>query len=207
MTRRIALTAVLGSITAATLILGLTACVPESSTTASSPATDLPAQSASPEAGGSTPAADGIVAVPTSCEQLVPAEQLAALDHLALNDPAVDEGTLRSGLSNPALAELAEANRVLGCVWENPGASTTALHTTVARIDGGEGAAAVKLLTDDKVDCYEAQQGIRCEYALTGGAVDSGETHFFRDDIWIATSWVNVAPPGYTNAIVGTLWP
>ena len=34
-----------------------------------------------------------------------------------------------------------------------------------------------------------------------------GETHYFRDNGWVATHWTNFAPEGYTEDIVATLWP
>ena len=36
--------------------------------------------------------------------------------------------------------------------------------------------------------------------------VSMGETHFLGDGGWVATRWINVDPPGYTEDIVATIW-
>lgn len=171
-----------------------------------------PAPSAAPEVAPTVTAAPEspeITSVPSSCEQLVPEDLRADLDHLDLNTPASQNAGLPSNLGNDDLAALAEGDRVLTCNWDGESSADTYLHTSVVVIDGGDGAAAVKLLTDDRVQCYPADGGTRCEFTSTRSdpAVEYGETHLFREDLWLATAWSNVAPPGYTSALAENLWP
>ncbi len=184
---------------------GLSGCVPDEQPAASTPAGEPTPAATSPVTPDDESA---LVAVPASCDQLVPDDVRTRLAQLSLNDPKAQTDGLRSGLANADLAKLAESKRELACVWRNTDSDTTFLRTTVVRINGGDGAAAVKLLTDDRIQCYPAHEGLRCEYTTDrkDPAIEFGETHYFRDDLWIATAWSNVAPPGYTAAIVDTLW-
>lgn len=189
---------------AALALLVLTGCAPESSIEQPAPDASTPAPTIT-----AAPPSETITAVPSSCDALVPAEIQADLDHLDLNTPAAQNAGLPSNLGNSELAELAEAGRVLTCNWDGEASDDTYLHTGVVVIDGGDGAAAVKLITDDRVQCYPADGGTRCEFTSTRSspAVEYGETHLFRDDLWLATAWSNVAPPGYTSALAANLWP
>lgn len=187
----------------AAAVLLLTGCVSE---TGDPPSTAEPTTAPTVTAAPEVPE---ITAVPSSCDELVPADVRSDLDHLDLNSPDSQNAGLPSNLGNADLAALAEGDRVLTCNWDGEASADTYLHTSVVVIDGGDGAAAVKLLTDDRIQCYPADGGTRCEYTSTRTSpdVEYGETHLFREDLWLATAWSNVAPPGYTSALADTLWP
>lgn len=55
--------------------------------------------------------------------------------------------------------------------------------------------------------CFDELEGTRC-VTETEPTPDgqSGESHFFRDGIWIATLWINAGPDGYTHDIVAALF-
>ena len=68
---------------------------------------------------------------------------------------------------------------------------------------------ALYALGADGFTCYEPQRGIRCEKTWTSPnlPVENGRTLFWRDGVIVDTQYSNLAPKGYTAAIIDYLWP
>lgn len=179
------------------LALGLTACAPDSAPGAggsSSPtATAGPSESAAPIAtitptATPTPTAE----IPDDCREILTADVLAELDGVPLNDPAF-------GSSGP------QSDGSLICVWRDPNSDTTGLVTTITYMSRGPALDMLNgLADDDGFTCYTPDGGTRCEKTWENEdyPVTDGRTLFWRDDILIDTQFSNLAPTGYTSAIV-----
>lgn len=150
-------------------------------------ATTLPDASASPEAA---------VRIPTDCRVILDDAVLAQLEDIPLNDPAFG-------------ASGAQADGSLICVWGDPAADTTSLTTTITRINRGPALDLLNELVDEEdFTCYTPSDGTRCEKTWENETypVTDGRTLFFRDDVLIDTRYSNLAPSGYTDAIIASIF-
>lgn len=133
-----------------------------------------------------------VVALPTDCRAILTAPVLAQLDGVPLNDPAFGaSGTQPDGS--------------LICVWGDPGADTTRLVTTIEYVGEGTALDLLNELADDQgFTCYTPDGGTRCEKTWQNETypVTDGRTLFWREGILIDTRFSNLAPNGYTSAIV-----
>jgi len=187
----------------AAVALLLTGCVaedeppPDAEVTVPAPS---PTRTATPWTSGD-PVPSGPVTsmtvLPTDCEQMLDDEDvLAQLAGIPLNDPSFGD----SGLL---------ADRSLRCVWAEPGAQTTRLITTLNYAPEQDVLDYLNALMDDGFVCYEPSGGLRCEATWENetAPVTDGRTLFYRDGVLIDTQYSNLAPSGYTAAIIRTLWP
>ncbi|GAA1929513.1 hypothetical protein GCM10009775_21950 [Microbacterium aoyamense] len=134
--------------------------------------------------------------MPTDCRAILTAPVLAELGETPLNDPAFGSTGVQPDGS-------------LICVWGDPGADTTNLTTTITKISRGPALDLLNGLADDEgFTCYTPDGGTRCEKTWTNETypVTDGRTLFWRDDVLIDTRFSNLAPSGYTNAIVTSLF-
>ncbi len=187
-------------IAAAAVLAGilLAGCAPEesggSAATASPPApepTPIATVAADPSASP-----EAAVRIPTDCRAILSAEVLAQLEDVPLNDPAF-------GPSGP------QPDGSLVCVWADPAADTTHLTTTISRMSRGPALDLLNALADDEdFTCYTPDGGTRCEKSWENETypVVDGRTLFWRDDLLIDTSYSNLAPAGYTDAVVASLF-
>jgi hypothetical protein len=124
----------------------------------------------------------------------------AVLDQLKdvpLNDPAAGIPT----------GELPDGS--LACLWRDPRADTTHLFTTIAALSRGAALDMLNELADVQgYTCYTPDGGTRCEKTWLNEVypVTDGRTLFWRDDILIDTRFSNLAPSGYTAAIVASVF-
>lgn len=180
----------------------LTACGPSGSG-GSSDGTDAPASpsaSASPETTADpsptpTPTATAI-ALPTDCRAILSKDVLAQLEDVPLNDTAFGP----SGVG---------ADGSLTCNWGDPAADTTRLTTTISLMNRGPALDMLNALADDEgFSCFTPDGGTRCEktWPNTQYPVTDGRTLFWRDDVLVDTRYSNLAPSGYTSAIVEHLF-
>lgn len=189
---------------AALLAAVLTACADGGATpspgTSSSSASESPSLSPSPIEThhvdpSASPTAEAIV-LPTDCRAMLTADVLAQLDGIPLNDPAFGD----SGLQDDG---------TLICIWADPAADTTGLTTTISRINRGPALDLMNELADDEdYTCYTPDGGTRCEKTWENETypVTDGRTLFWRDDVMIDTRYSNLAPTGYTAAIVASVF-
>ncbi|MBM7829563.1 hypothetical protein JOE59_000268 [Agromyces cerinus] len=104
--------------------------------------------------------------------------------------------------------ELLTSASAITCKWGNPaGGSDRGLTTNVAHVTEEQAAAMIAHFGESGYSCYEELQGTRC-VRETPPSVDgqAGESHFIRDDVWIATHWVNAGPDRYTHDIVAAIF-
>jgi len=136
------------------------------------------------------------VRIPTDCRVILTDDVLAQLEDVPLNDPAFGE----SG---------AQADGSLICIWADPGADTTNLTTTISWVSRGPALDLMNQLVEDEgFTCYTPSGGTRCEKTWKNSTypVTDGRTLFWRDDVLIDTRYSNLAPSGYTDAIVASIW-
>ncbi|MFT4211211.1 MAG: hypothetical protein QM626_05000 [Microbacterium sp.] len=179
----------------AALATVLTACAPDPETTASPTETITPSVTASASASASATAT--AVAVPTDCRAILSASVLSQLADTPLNDPD-------TGVSTGV-----QADGSLVCLWRDPAADTTYLQTTISQMSSGPALDMLnELVTDEGFTCYTPSSGTRCEKTWTDATypVTDGRTLFYRDGIMIDTSYSNLAPSGYTDSIVASLF-
>ncbi|MFC8682477.1 hypothetical protein ACFT30_13225 [Microbacterium ureisolvens] len=177
-------------------IAALTACAPDDATpdsgftftpTPSSAASGTPTPTASPTARAE---------IPDDCRAILTADVLAQLEGVPLNDPALG-------------ASGAQPDGSLVCIWRDPAADTTGLVTTIAYASRGPALDMLnKLVADEGYTCYTPDGGTRCEKSWPNETypVTDGRTLFWRDDILIDTRYSNLAPSGYTAALVAGIF-
>ena len=195
-------TAVGAAAAVAALALALAGCVAEpspaptsDSASAASPR-PMPSASLSPFPMGASVSTTPLPAdLPQGCRDLLDAEVLAQLDGVPLNAPGMGGGIRE------------DSARV--CVWGEPGAATTRLITVIGYSPEREARDALYALGEDGFTCYEPQGGIRCEKTWTDPnlPVEDGRTLFWRDGVIVDTQYSNLAPTGYTDAVIAALWP
>ena len=127
---------------------------------------------------------------------MLTADVLAQLEGVPLNDPAF-------GSSGP------QPDGGLVCVWRDPAADTTGLFTTITYVSRGPALDMLNELADEQgFTCYTPEGGTRCEKTWQNETypVTDGRTLFWRDGILIDTQFSNLAPTGYTSAIVAHIF-
>lgn len=135
--------------------------------------------------------------LPEGCEEMLDEGVRAQFDGIPLNDPAYGP----SGVL---------ADRSLRCVWAEPGAQTTRLVTTINYAPEQEVLDYLNvLMAEEDFVCYEPQGGLRCEATWQHEKipVTEGRTLFYRDGVLIDTQYSNLAPTGYTTAVIRSMWP
>ncbi|SMG25020.1 hypothetical protein [Agreia pratensis] len=176
-----------------------------------------PAASASPSATDD-PEASGAqtggraAALPRNCESIYsPAylDKLGSTPGIALNPEwTATPGQATLGSTEPALIDLLKTKERLDCFWVSPGGgSGSGLATSISLTDGDEESVLLSDMTAAGFTCSPQRAGIRCEIDRTDDYASWGETHFIGGGLWIATSYVEFAPVGYTDDIVATLFP
>ncbi|TFC91816.1 MULTISPECIES: hypothetical protein [Cryobacterium] len=147
---------------------------------------------------------------PSTCDELYSPEMVAAFDNLVLNPAWVAEeksGANRGSDDQELIALIDAAGERLTCVWANEnGGSGLGLTTELMWVTSEQSAAVLSRLSAAGMNCYEELGGMRCiiEGADDGGV--SGESHFLRDGIWLATHYINAGPDGYTHDMIANVW-
>lgn len=134
--------------------------------------------------------------IPTDCRGMLTDAVLAQLDDLPLNDPAFGPSGVQGDGS-------------LVCIWGDPAADATGLTTSIQRVARGAALDLLNELADDEgFTCYTPDGGTRCEKTWQNetSSAPQGRTLFWRDDILIDTRYSDLAPPGYTAAIVAAVY-
>lgn len=167
---------------------------PTSSSDASSSPdpSDSPDASSSPTASPSPSATSKSVALPSDCRAILSDDVLAQLGETPLNDAAFGPSGVGSDGS-------------LTCIWADPRADTTKLVTKISKMNRGPALDMLNaLVTNEGFACFTPDGGTRCEKTWQNEQypVTDGRTVFWRDDVLIDTRYSNLAPSGYTSAIV-----
>ncbi len=174
----------------------LAACVPEPGATPGSGETGTAELSPSATSTPSPSATRDAVAIPTDCRAILTPAVLEELADIPLNDPAagIPTGVLPDGS--------------LACLWRDPLVDTTNLLTTIAYMSRGPALDMLNGLLAEGYACYTPDGGTRCEktWFSQPELLPQGRTLFWRDDILIDTTFSNLAPTGYTSAIVASIF-
>jgi hypothetical protein len=145
---------------------------------------------------------------PTECTQIYSSEMYEYLQStgLPLNDDSVTDSL---GSTDPVLAALITDGTTFKCSWGFAG--EYGLNTNITQVSSETAAAVLEQLDSLGYECYDESEGERCIDSETVtdelGTYRTGESHFVRGGVWIATHWVNFAPDRYTQDIVESLWP
>ncbi|WEO76795.1 hypothetical protein BJQ94_15755 [Cryobacterium sp. SO2] len=148
---------------------------------------------------------------PTSCDEIYSPAMMTTFSETRTLNPAWTVGSddvLQVGTTDEELAGLIEGDEHLTCIWAaEGGGSDSGLTTNVVFVTAAQSEAVHARLNAIGQSCYEELGGIRCviETAKDSDG-SSGESHFLRDGIWLATHFVNAGPDGYTHDIVATIW-
>lgn len=112
------------------------------------------------------------------------------------------------GTDDPAALAMLEQASGLTCAWlpPDPSDGRTGLVTSVVAIDEEQRGAARSALEAAGLDCFEEFGGERCIAEWEDAAGPAGESHFLRDEVWIATRWSGPAVTGYTHDIIAALF-
>lgn len=149
-------------------------------------------------------------AIPADCAQIYTRDWAPDFSPLVLNpewtqDPA---SGVRLGSRDEVATALLGSKAALTCAWGSPGGgSGRGLTTNVAPVTPEESARMLEHFAGAGYDCFEELGGTRC-IVQTPASADgqSGESHFLREGIWVATLWVNAGPDGYTHDIVTAIF-
>ncbi|SBS73398.1 hypothetical protein [uncultured Microbacterium sp.] len=188
---------------AALLVALLAACAPTPEAAPSdTPTSATPSSTPTPAAtaDGAPPVPSGPVlsmtVLPTDCSAILDDAVLAQLEGVPLNDPGFGETGVLS-------------DRTLRCVWGQPGADTTRLETTINYAPENDVLDYFNARMEEGFVCYEPAGGLRCEKTWQNDAfpVTDGRTLFYRDGVLIDTQYSNLAPTGYTTAVIRAIWP
>jgi hypothetical protein len=198
------------AVTAAVLAVALSACVAEPEPGASPQATGGATATAAPSSSATpTPTAGAEdIALPSTCDSIYSTGMRATLDATTppLNDPGV---TMLSSQVVEALEVLDSGAPTIRCSWGTP--SESGMSTNVTILDADQTQSVIAGLQNNGFACSDADGGTLCTFeqeqiTQDDTLVKRGESHVFRGNGWVATSWLNVNPDGYTADVVATLW-
>ena len=172
-----------------------------SSSTADPSASDVPKPTTTSQATA--------VEFPSDCDALYTPSMLDEFGQLVLNpewSKIAGEATLY-GTDDQELQLLMDAGGPLVCLWgDDDGGGDVGLTTSVVSVNTAVKTAVEARLRALNHSCYEQLRGLRCVISQSSEDATSGESHFLRDGLWVATKWVNFAPENYTESIVENLW-
>ncbi|MBD7958259.1 hypothetical protein H9651_11460 [Microbacterium sp. Sa4CUA7] len=178
----------------ATALLG--GCAGETAPAASTVTATAPAPVASATPTPTATPLPGAADLPRDCRAIVSGPVLAQLGDIPLNDPAFGpSGT--------------QADGSLVCVWGAADAATTNLRTTLSAVAENATMDALNaLVADEGYECYRPDDGVRCEKTWRNEEfpVTDGRTLYYRSGVLIDTTYSNLAPTGFTAAVVDAVF-
>ena len=148
-----------------------------------------------------TSAAEEQSLVPTFCGALYSEAMHVTLTGIGMTLDRTWEGAARAGSADDELhAMLADAE--LACHWTQTDPAPAALLTRVAELTAVQQEAAIARLDVLGYTKLTEHDGIRYFVEKTAATGPTGESHFFREGIWIATHWQGHGQYGYTADMV-----
>ncbi|MEI5585577.1 MULTISPECIES: hypothetical protein [unclassified Agromyces] len=171
---------------------------------AGTPAPVLPGTAASAPAGGGP-------AVPADCASAYATDWTGSFapDYVLNPGWATGEGApVLLGTDDPGALPTLEQAAALTCAWlpAEPSDGRTGMVTTIAAVDETQRTAALGAFEAGGLECYEELEGTRCVAEWEDAAGPAGESHFFREGVWIATRWSGPAVTGYTHDIIAAVF-
>ncbi|RZS68611.1 hypothetical protein EV187_1042 [Agromyces ramosus] len=181
---------------------GPTATAPETTPTSAPVVTQPPAAIETPEP---TANADRI---PHACEEIYTRDLTPDFHGLTLNPEWTNDPAWWGGrYFDEDVHHTVTSQSAITCKWAAGGPTDRGLFTDIAYISPLQMTELPTRLQQLGQTCYEELQGTRCVYETPKtDDGNAGESHFFRDGIWIATHWINAGPDGYTHDIVAALF-
>lgn len=169
----------------------------------SGPAAGGSSESARPQPSETAAAAPVITGPnPQSCDQVYSTRMFAALEAGGpLNDETLAE---EPASETPAIAALLTDLPGLRCTWGQAGEFS--IITEVKQVTAEQSAEALAALRAADFSCYAEAGGTRCVLQDDSEGGSQGQSHFLRENIWLATDWLNWPQAGYTADMVRTLW-
>ncbi|SDS15253.1 hypothetical protein [Microterricola viridarii] len=155
------------------------------------------------------PSAAPVSRVPATCAGIYSTDWAAQMGGLVLNPAWINEPGQPAvfGSADDTLIAVLQAADPLSCRWgSEAGGGDRFLVTNVTSLSGSQPAEVLARLAELGLSCYDELGGTRCIIEATDDNGFSGESHFVRGEVWLATRWMNIAPDGYTHDIVNTLW-
>lgn len=168
--------------------LVLSACQPQAP--APEPTAVEPTPSVEPEPPGP------VFALPADCDSIASAATLASVFGGV-------EGREPADLTRPAPAS---ASKLLTCSWFT--GDTTGGDIIYYEAPAADSAAYLAVMEGDGFTCTEALEGTRCDKTTPSSEfpVDTVETTFTRDDVWIYISTTNLDAGPLLPDLVATAW-
>jgi hypothetical protein len=163
-----------------------------------------------PDPAASAPAGGG-AAVPADCASAYATDWTGSFAPDYVLDPAWatgDGAPVLLGTDDPGALPTLEQAAALTCAWlpAEPSDGRTGLVTTIAVVDDAQRTAALGAFEAGGLECYEELEGTRCVAEWEDAAGPAGESHFFRDGVWVATRWSGPAVTGYTHDIIAAVF-
>lgn len=147
--------------------------------------------------------------LPADCSGLYTRDWAPDMAPLVLNPEwvqAPDSGFPRFGSNDPGLVTMLDGTTRVECNWvgaDGPGG--VFLVTSGALLTPEQHDEVIGILSASYT-CYEELEGTRCIIEGEGDGGLWGESHFLRDDVWLATKWSEIAPEGYTHDMIAAVW-
>ena len=178
------------------------------SATPTAVATPAVSESAAPVPIESEQGAPVGFAVPDHCEDAYSATMLTTLgtESPPLNDPGL---TLLATQSFAGLDLLDSGIPTLRCSWGEAG--ERGLATNISAVTDAESARVMASLQESGFTCVAHGEGTLCTFSektvtRDDVVVELGESDYFGEGGWVATSWVDYLPAGYTEDVAATVW-
>lgn len=149
------------------------------------------------------------IAQPTDCAVLYTPAMLDEFGQLALNPEwsKIAGDAALFGTDDQEMQLLMDVDGPLVCLWgDERGGGDVGLTTSVVSVSSAVNTAVQARLSALKFNCYEELRGLRCVMSQSSEDGMTGESHFLRDGLWVATKWVNFAPENYTENVIANLW-
>ncbi|QTV79545.1 hypothetical protein [Microbacterium sp. NIBRBAC000506063] len=193
-----------GLVAVAALVVLLTGCQPEPLPT------DEPTlePSPTPSMSESLPAEPEEIALPGDCGEVF--DEAFTADMESANLPLNDPGLTMPSAELPGALDLLETVPALRCTWGTP--SEVGIATTVALVTPEQASALLTEAQANEFACAAATDAeTRCTFLLEGGDDEfgtfrQGGEYVLRDNVWIATQWLNVEIPEYADHAVAMIW-
>lgn len=152
-----------------------------------------------------TATSEGASLVPTFCGALYSEAMHITLTGIGMKLDSTWEGEARAGSADDELHRML-ADAELACHWTQTDPAPAALLTRVAELTDVETEAAIARLDALGFTKLTEHDGIRYFVENTAATGPTGESHFFREGIWIATHWQGHGQYGYTADMVRSVF-
>jgi len=146
--------------------------------------------------------------IPHACEEIYTRDLTPDFHGLTLNPEWTNDSARWGGrYFDETIQQTATSQSAIICKWAAGGPTDRGLFTNIAYISPLQMNELPARLQQLGQTCYEELQGTRCVHETSKSADgNAGESHFFRDGIWVATHWINAGPDGYTHDIIAAIF-